>query len=167
MATYRSLKAGVTVRNVREPEFDVPDGGEALRLERQARAGLSYAFTPSWLVAADVDLLAHDDALGDRRDLALGVEGRLAAARDSTRRTSTQCRRIRRLAGRAGPGHRLWRKLRCDCPRPRRRRGDRRRRPRGHGLARCRAVRLLDASLLGPLSSAFDEIVSGPARRAA
>ena len=31
MAKYRSLKAGVTVRNVREPEFDVPDGGEPLQ----------------------------------------------------------------------------------------------------------------------------------------
>ena len=78
MATYGKLKAGVTVRNVREPEFDVPDGGEALRLERQARAGVSYAVTSNWLVAADLDLLANDDALGERRDLAAGVEWRLA-----------------------------------------------------------------------------------------
>ena len=78
MATYRSLKAGVTIRNLREPEFALPEGDETLRLERQARAGVSYAVSPNWLVAADLDLLESEDALGDRRDLAFGVEGRLA-----------------------------------------------------------------------------------------
>ena len=78
MATYGKLKAGVTVRNVQEPEFDVPDGGEALRLERQARVGVSYAVTPNWLLAADLDVLSLDDTFGDRRDFAVGVEGRLA-----------------------------------------------------------------------------------------
>jgi hypothetical protein len=78
MATYGSLKAGVTIRNVREPEFHVPEGDETLRLDRQARAGVSYTITPNWLVAADLDLLEHEDPLGDRRDFAFGVEGRLA-----------------------------------------------------------------------------------------
>jgi hypothetical protein len=76
MATYGSLKAGLTIRNMREPEFETPEGERALRLDRQARAGVSYALTPNWLVAADLDLLETQDALGDRRDVALGVEGR-------------------------------------------------------------------------------------------
>lgn len=78
MATVRRLKAGLTVRNLREPGFSAPDGGRTLILERQARAGVSYAVTPSWLVAADLDLLETSDAFGDRRDVAVGVEGRLA-----------------------------------------------------------------------------------------
>lgn len=78
MATVGSLKGGLTLRNLREPEFSAPEGARALKLERQARAGVSYAVTPNWLVAADVDLLETTDAFGDRRDAALGVEGRLA-----------------------------------------------------------------------------------------
>lgn len=78
MATVGSLKAGVTVRNVREPSFTVPQGDRSLKLQRQARAGASYALNAAWLVAGDVDLLETDDAFGARRDVALGVEGRLA-----------------------------------------------------------------------------------------
>ena len=78
MATLGSLKAGLTVRNVREPSFNVPEGDRILKLQRQARAGASYAVTPGVLLAADIDLLETDDAFGQRRDLAFGVEGRLA-----------------------------------------------------------------------------------------
>ena len=78
MATVRGFKAGLAVRNLRAPEFSVPDGAGTLKLERQARAGVSYAVTASWLVAADLDLLEMSDAFGDRRDVAFGVEGRLA-----------------------------------------------------------------------------------------
>ncbi len=78
MASFGALKAGLAARNVREPDFRLPDGERSLTLERQARAGVSYAVSPNWLVAVDLDLLESHDAFGDRRDLALGVEGRVA-----------------------------------------------------------------------------------------
>jgi hypothetical protein len=78
MASGGPLKAGLTIRNIREPKFDTANGGAALTLERQARAGLSYAITPDWIAAADFDLLRTRDVFGDRRDIAVGVEGRLA-----------------------------------------------------------------------------------------
>ena len=79
MAAGGPLKVGVTVRNVTEPEFEAAGDARELTLERQARAGLSYAVSPNWLAAADFDLMKTLDAFGDRRDIALGVEGRLAA----------------------------------------------------------------------------------------
>lgn len=78
MASGGPLKMGLTLRNVREPGFERPDGTGELTLERQARAGVSYAVTRDWLAAADVDLLRSRDAFGERRDIAVGVEGRLA-----------------------------------------------------------------------------------------
>ena len=77
MASGGPLKVGVTLRNVREPAFETLEPGIELRLERQARAGLSYAIATNWLAAADVDLLRSRDAFGERRDVAIGVEGRL------------------------------------------------------------------------------------------
>ena len=74
------FKAGFTMRNVREPEFRTPEG-RTLHLERQARAGVSYAASPGILVAADLDLLTIHDGFGERRDAAFGIDGRL------TRRT--------------------------------------------------------------------------------
>ena len=77
MASGGPWKAGLTVRNVREPKFEAAGGENELPLERQARAGLSYAISPDWVAAADVDLLRTRDVLGDRRDVAVGLEGRL------------------------------------------------------------------------------------------
>lgn len=77
MAAGGPLKLGLTLRNLREPGFAPAGGGEPLVLERQARAGMSYAVSPSWIAAADVDLLRTRDAFGNRRDVALGTEGRL------------------------------------------------------------------------------------------
>lgn len=79
MASGGPLKVGLTVRNVREPRFDVADRETGLILERQARAGVSYAVASNWIAAADFDLLRSRDAFGERRDIAVGVEGRLAA----------------------------------------------------------------------------------------
>lgn len=78
MASGGPLKVGVTIRNVREPGFETGDPATEVRLERQARVGLSYAVATNWLAAADVDLLRSRDAFGERRDVAVGVEGRLA-----------------------------------------------------------------------------------------
>jgi hypothetical protein len=77
MATVRKLKAGLTVRNLREPEFTSPEG-RTLKLERQARAGVSYALLAGLTLAADFDLLETDSAFGERRDAAFGLEARLA-----------------------------------------------------------------------------------------
>jgi hypothetical protein len=77
MASGGPLKAGLTLRNVREPQFEVAGSGGELTLERQARAGLSYSITPDWVAAADFDLLRTRDVFGQRRDIAIGVEGRL------------------------------------------------------------------------------------------
>jgi hypothetical protein len=73
------LKVGLTVRNVLEPGFLAAGEQKELVLERQARAGLSYAISANWLAAADFDLNRTPDAFGDRRDIALGTEGRLAS----------------------------------------------------------------------------------------
>jgi hypothetical protein len=77
MASAARLKAGVTFRNVREPEFTSEDG-TVVGLERQIRGGVSWLATSSWLVAADMDFLTTHDAFGERRDVAVGVEGKLA-----------------------------------------------------------------------------------------
>ena len=77
MATGGKVKAGLTLRNLREPEFTSPEG-RTLTLERQARAGISYALLSGLTVAADLDLLEAEDAFGERRDLAFGLEARLA-----------------------------------------------------------------------------------------
>jgi hypothetical protein len=76
MASTRRLKAGVTLRNLREPEF-TSDDGAALTLEREIRGGVSVLATANWLVAADMDLLTTHDVFGERRNAAAGVEGRL------------------------------------------------------------------------------------------
>lgn len=76
MATLGGIRAGLTVRNLREPEFDAPGGEPAERLERQARAGIS-ARPLGLLVAADVDLTKSDGPLGETRNLAAGAELRI------------------------------------------------------------------------------------------
>jgi hypothetical protein len=78
MASGGPLKVGLTVRNVREPRFEAAGEDRSLVLERQARAGLSYAVSEDWVAAADFDLVKTRDAFGDRRDIAVGTEGRLA-----------------------------------------------------------------------------------------
>lgn len=77
MAVAGAFRAGLTLRNVAEPEFETPDGAERLRLERQSRAGVALATAGGVLLAADVDLERVAGPLGDTRDLALGAEARL------------------------------------------------------------------------------------------
>ena len=76
MATVGKLKAGMTLRNLREPEF-TSEEGQTLRLERQARAGASYRLLPGLVLASDFDLLKGTDAFGERLDAAFGLEGRV------------------------------------------------------------------------------------------
>lgn len=72
------LKAGLTVRNVFEPTFALPEGGGSeLALDRQARAGVAYAFAEGWSASADFDLTHTTDVFGERREIATGVEGKI------------------------------------------------------------------------------------------
>ena len=77
MATYRGLKAGLSLRNVSEPEFDLPDGTGSLVLDRQTRAGVSLAARGGITIAADVDIERTSGPLGDVRNVAAGAEARL------------------------------------------------------------------------------------------
>ncbi|MBA3231837.1 MAG: conjugal transfer protein TraF [Acidobacteria bacterium] len=77
MVSTGRIKAGLTIRNLLEPEFEAAGGGK-LGLDRQARAGVALMPIEGWLVAADLDLLSAADALGaERRNFAVGTEGRL------------------------------------------------------------------------------------------
>jgi hypothetical protein len=77
LASGGVFRVGLTVRNLFEPEFESPGGGE-LRLERQARAGVSLMLTDRWIAAADFDLTNTAGALGETRNVAIGAEGRIA-----------------------------------------------------------------------------------------
>jgi hypothetical protein len=78
MAAGQAIRAGLTVRNLTEPEFDTGAGGE-LRLERQARAGIAVPLTDRWTAALDIDLTRNRGPVGDIRTLAIGAEGRVMA----------------------------------------------------------------------------------------
>ncbi|HXW04698.1 MAG TPA: conjugal transfer protein TraF [Vicinamibacterales bacterium] len=77
LAIFGRLRAGLSVRNVTQPEFEIPFEEGALELERLTRAGLAYAAAPGLLVALDVDLERASDALGEARQLAVGAEARI------------------------------------------------------------------------------------------
>jgi len=74
MVEFGVARAGLTVRNLFEPEFETP-GEEPLRLDRQARAGLALRVTGRWIAAVDVDLTSNRGPVGDLRALAIGAEG--------------------------------------------------------------------------------------------
>ncbi len=78
MATAGKVKAGITFRNVTAPEFDSAGGGPALKLERQARAGVAVLPLAGWTVAADMDLMRTPGPLGEIRNFAAGAEARIA-----------------------------------------------------------------------------------------
>lgn len=77
MASGGRLKAGLTVRNLTEPEFETPGRTTRLRLYRQARAGVAVSPIDGWSISADFDLNATPGAHGDVRDIAVGAEGRI------------------------------------------------------------------------------------------
>ena len=76
MVSFGSVRAGVTVRNVTEPDFDAPDGSE-IELDRQSRAGVAYVGAPGLILAADIDLERARGLLGEVRNLAGGAELRV------------------------------------------------------------------------------------------
>jgi hypothetical protein len=75
IAALGTLRAGLTVRNVTEPEFDGANG--TVRLDRQIRAGLALTPVNGVLVAADFDLERVPGTVGDERNFALGAEVRI------------------------------------------------------------------------------------------
>jgi hypothetical protein len=78
LATFGTLRAGVTARNVREAEFDVPGGAEALRLKRQVRGGVALTLAAGVVASVDVDLTKNPGPTGEVRHLAAGAEARVA-----------------------------------------------------------------------------------------
>jgi hypothetical protein len=63
-AAAGNLRAGLTLRNATSPTFDAAGGGDPVRLERQARAGVSLTSPLGFVVALDADLNAVRGRLG-------------------------------------------------------------------------------------------------------
>jgi hypothetical protein len=76
MTNLGPLKAGLTVRNVTEPEFEIAEGVQ-VRLKRLARAGVSYRAPSGLLLAADFDIIGGETPAGEARGVSIGGEGRL------------------------------------------------------------------------------------------
>ena len=77
------FRLGLMLRHLREARFE-QEGGDELRLPRQARAGASIALPGAATVAFDVDLSSQASADGDIREFSFGgekgfLEGRLFA----------------------------------------------------------------------------------------
>lgn len=76
LTSYRGLRAGVTIRNVTEPDFPTP-GEIELELTRQSRAGIAYVGLPGVILAGDIDIERTQGSLGEMRNLAAGAEARV------------------------------------------------------------------------------------------
>jgi hypothetical protein len=85
LAAGGPVKAGLVVRNVRQPTFEAGPDEAAFRLPRQVRAGLAFDGARAGMlpvtVALDVDLRRYAVATGDRRVVAVGGEGWLFGRR--------------------------------------------------------------------------------------
>jgi F plasmid transfer operon, TraF, protein len=77
MGVFRNVRAGLTVRNVREPEFELPGGADSLQLHRQVRAGVAVTAANGLLVSADLDLRSVPGTTGLVRNFAAGAEARI------------------------------------------------------------------------------------------
>lgn len=79
MATLGTVRAGLTVRNLLEPDFSTAtsDPVTVLTLKRQTRAGIAYVGVAGLIVAADIDVERAAGSVGDVRDLAAGAEAKL------------------------------------------------------------------------------------------
>ncbi len=76
MAVFRRVRAGVTVRNLREPDFRTA-GNQTIELARQSRAGIAYVGVAGLIVSADIDLERARGSIGEERQFAAGAEARL------------------------------------------------------------------------------------------
>jgi hypothetical protein len=94
MAVAGRVRLGLVVRNLREPRFEAP-GGQEVTLQRQARLGVAvtprdnaafYVADPAGLIVSlDVDLTRTPTPLGERRNVAVGVERWFAGRRVGVR----------------------------------------------------------------------------------
>jgi hypothetical protein len=69
-------RIGLVFKNVTEPDFETPQGGE-LELDRQIRAGAALSLTQTSVLAVDFDLMPYDGPLGEVRQFAMGGEARV------------------------------------------------------------------------------------------
>jgi hypothetical protein len=76
MASLGKVRAGVTLRNLTEPDFPLPNGDE-IELKRQTRAGIAYVGVQGLIVSGDIDLERSRGSLGEVRNLAAGAEAQL------------------------------------------------------------------------------------------
>jgi len=76
MLDLRTVKLGLTVRNLFEPEFDTPVEGVRVELPRQVRAGVAFRPSDRLILSLDADLTRTPDLGGERRSLAAGAEQR-------------------------------------------------------------------------------------------
>jgi len=77
MAILGKVHAGVTVRNITEPEFETVDETRSLRLQRRGRAGVALVSPAGITVAFDADLNKTSGPHGDVRNIAVGGEAHL------------------------------------------------------------------------------------------
>ena len=77
IVTFGTLRLGVTARNVVENEFETEGGEDAIRLERQVRAGMALTLATGFVVAVDVDLMEVPGLTGEVRNFAAGAEARV------------------------------------------------------------------------------------------
>ena len=77
MAALGTVKIGLTVRNLTEPDFATSSVNDALSLRRHARAGVAVTLHEGWAVAADLDLTREQTPSGPLRTFAAGTEGRI------------------------------------------------------------------------------------------
>lgn len=72
MASGSLGRLGLSIRNLTQPGFDLPEG--EVELERQVRAGISINAGRATTIAADADVTTRSTSRGDWRELAFGVE---------------------------------------------------------------------------------------------
>ncbi|MEO7271724.1 MAG: conjugal transfer protein TraF [Vicinamibacterales bacterium] len=76
-AVFRTLRAGLTVRNLAAPSFETAGSDTELTLERQGRAGVALTSPLGFTLALDIDLNAVRGPIGKVRDIAIGTEARI------------------------------------------------------------------------------------------
>ena len=77
MATFGGFRAGLTIRNITEPDFETPGDAAVIELQRQTRAGISYIAIQGLILAADIDVETVTGSLGEARYLATGAEAQI------------------------------------------------------------------------------------------
>jgi hypothetical protein len=76
MAVFKTVRGGVTLRNLHEPDFKTA-GTDVIELKRQSRAGVAYVGVHGLIVSADVDIERSRGSIGEERQFAAGAEAQL------------------------------------------------------------------------------------------